>query len=124
MALLPAPSHTLCSEDAPPTPAPQVGRYGEDVFDFSAERVTASVSESLQRLQTDYIDIIQCHDIEFGDLDLVSRGRAEGRKGQGARGPGDKTRRTAGDSGWGSEERRRVPTFSPRVLSASSLLRW
>ena len=29
----------------------QVGRYGETTFDFSAARVTASVHESLQRLQ-------------------------------------------------------------------------
>lgn len=49
----------------------KVGRYGQDEFDFSAERVIASVSESLDRLQTDYIDIIQCHDIEFGDLDKI-----------------------------------------------------
>lgn len=51
----------------------KVGRYGPEQqhFDFSAARVTASVQESLQRLQTDYIDIIQCHDIEFGDLDQV-----------------------------------------------------
>lgn len=51
----------------------KVGRYGPEQqhFDFSAARVTASVHESLQRLQTDYIDIIQCHDIEFGDLDQV-----------------------------------------------------
>lgn len=44
----------------------------ESKFDFSAERVTASVRESLQRLQTDYIDIIQCHDIEFADLSQAS----------------------------------------------------
>ncbi len=51
----------------------KVGRYGPDVehFNFSASRVTASVQESLERLQTSYIDIIQCHDIEFGDLDQV-----------------------------------------------------
>lgn len=51
----------------------KVGRYGADPqdFDFSAERVTASVMESLERLQTSYIDIIQCHDIEFGDVDQV-----------------------------------------------------
>jgi L-galactose dehydrogenase len=42
-----------------------------DQFDFSAARVTASVDESMQRLGVDYIDIIQCHDIEFGDLDQV-----------------------------------------------------
>lgn len=53
--------------------ATKVGRYGPEVkdFDFSAARVTRSVHESLARLQISYIDIIQCHDIEFGDLDVV-----------------------------------------------------
>ena len=51
--------------------ATKVGRYNSAVFDFSAKRVTASVDESLYRLQTDYIDLIQCHDIEFGSLDQV-----------------------------------------------------
>ncbi|EFJ19954.1 hypothetical protein SELMODRAFT_153099 [Selaginella moellendorffii] len=46
------------------------GRYG-DGFDFSAQRVLKSVDESLERLNLDYIDIIQCHDIEFGSLDQV-----------------------------------------------------
>lgn len=46
------------------------GRYG-DGFDFSAERVIRSVDESLVRLRLDYVDILQCHDIEFGDLDRV-----------------------------------------------------
>lgn len=50
----------------------KVGRYGDDKFDFSAERVTLSVEESMNRLNVDYIDIIQCHDIEFGDLDQVA----------------------------------------------------
>ncbi|GLC38508.1 hypothetical protein PLESTB_001733100 [Pleodorina starrii] len=51
----------------------KVGRYGADPrdFDFSAARVTRSVAESLERLQVPYIDIIQCHDIEFGDLDQI-----------------------------------------------------
>lgn len=49
----------------------KVGRYGQDVFDFSAERVTRSVDESLERLQVSYIDIIQCHDIEFASLDQI-----------------------------------------------------
>ena len=49
----------------------KVGRYGQEEFDFSASRVTASVQESLKRLQLDHIDLIQCHDIEFGDLDQV-----------------------------------------------------
>ncbi|CAG9464025.1 unnamed protein product [Pedinophyceae sp. YPF-701] len=53
--------------------ATKVGRYGpeEKDFDFSADRVKRSVAESLARLQIPYIDIIQCHDIEFGDLDQV-----------------------------------------------------
>ncbi|KAM3742559.1 hypothetical protein ACB098_07G077100 [Castanea mollissima] len=46
------------------------GRYAEG-FDFSADRVTKSIDESLARLQLDYVDILQCHDIEFGSLDQV-----------------------------------------------------
>ena len=51
--------------------ATKVGRYGPDDFDFSAKRVIASVDESLRRLGVDYVDVIQCHDIEFGSLDQV-----------------------------------------------------
>jgi L-galactose dehydrogenase len=53
--------------------ATKVGRYGHtaDDFDFSAQRVTASVDESLARIGVDHIDVIQCHDIEFGDLDQI-----------------------------------------------------
>jgi L-galactose dehydrogenase len=43
------------------------GRYDNDCFDFSAARVTASIDESLERLRTDYVDLLQAHDIEFGD---------------------------------------------------------
>lgn len=51
--------------------ATKVGRYSDDAFDFSAERVKRSVQESLDRLGTGHIDLIQCHDIEFGSLDQV-----------------------------------------------------
>jgi L-galactose dehydrogenase len=51
--------------------ASKVGRYGDSEFDFSAARVTASVEESLSRLGTDHLDLVQCHDIEFGDLDQI-----------------------------------------------------
>lgn len=51
--------------------ATKCGRYGGDTFDFSAGRVTASIHESLARLQLDYVDILHCHDIEFGDLDQI-----------------------------------------------------
>ncbi|PKA50467.1 L-galactose dehydrogenase [Apostasia shenzhenica] len=46
------------------------GRYA-DGFDFSAERVTRSIDESLERLRLDYVDILHCHDIEFGSLDQI-----------------------------------------------------
>ncbi|KAI5661268.1 hypothetical protein M9H77_20591 [Catharanthus roseus] len=46
------------------------GRYKEG-FDFSAERVTKSIDESLERLQLDYVDILHCHDIEFVSLDQI-----------------------------------------------------
>ncbi len=51
--------------------ATKVGRYGAADFDFSAARVLASIDESLKRLQVEYIDLIQCHDIEFGDLNEI-----------------------------------------------------
>ena len=53
--------------------ATKCGRYGHKLehFDFSAERVTRSVDESLARLGVDYLDIIQAHDIEFGDMNQV-----------------------------------------------------
>jgi L-galactose dehydrogenase len=47
--------------------ATKCARYGLADFDFSAERVTRSADESLQRLQTDYLDILHVHDVEFGD---------------------------------------------------------
>ena len=49
----------------------KVGRYDKDVFDFSAPRVTKSVDESLIRLGIDHIDMIICHDIEFGSLKQI-----------------------------------------------------
>ncbi len=51
--------------------ATKCGRYGFDEFDFSAQRVTASIDESLRRLQTDYIDLFQVHDVEFGDVEQI-----------------------------------------------------
>ena len=53
----------------------KVGRYGEDghnTWDYSAERVTRSVYESMERLHVDYIDLINVHDIEFADLRQVA----------------------------------------------------
>lgn len=49
----------------------KAGRYGGDQFDFSAERLTRSIDESLKRLNTDYVDMLFLHDIEFGSLRQV-----------------------------------------------------
>ncbi len=52
----------------------KVGRYGENgvnSWDYSAKRVTASVYESMERLNVDYLDLINVHDIEFADLQQV-----------------------------------------------------
>lgn len=52
----------------------KVGRYGEDgknTWDYSADRVTRSVYESMERLNIDFIDIINVHDVEFADLNQI-----------------------------------------------------
>ncbi|MBM7572445.1 aldo/keto reductase [Aquibacillus albus] len=49
----------------------KAGRYGENEFDFSKNRITKSLEESLQRLGTDYVDILLLHDIEFGSYNQV-----------------------------------------------------
>ncbi len=52
----------------------KVGRYGENgvnMWDYSAKRVTDSVYESMKRLNIDYIDLINVHDVEFADLNQV-----------------------------------------------------
>jgi len=43
------------------------GRFDDDGFDFSYDGIINMCEESLIRLQTDYIDVYQLHDIEFGD---------------------------------------------------------
>ena len=51
--------------------ATKVGRYDTASFDFTREKVTRSVEESLARLGVDHIDLIQCHDVEYGSLDQI-----------------------------------------------------
>ena len=55
--------------------ATKCGRYGmiedDGGFDFSAERVTRSIDESLTRLKTDHVDVLQVHDIEFGGREQI-----------------------------------------------------
>ena len=47
------------------------GRYGFDQFDFSEKAVVRGLEGSLRRLRTDYVDILQAHDVEFGSIDEV-----------------------------------------------------
>ncbi|MBY9078333.1 aldo/keto reductase [Paenibacillus sp. HN-1] len=49
----------------------KAGRYGESTFDFTAKRILSSVEESLDRLHTDYLDILFLHDIEFVPADII-----------------------------------------------------
>ena len=54
--------------------ATKAGRYDKDRdtgFDFSAQRIIRSVEESLTRLRTDYIDVFQVHDIEYGRKEQI-----------------------------------------------------
>jgi L-galactose dehydrogenase len=51
--------------------ATKCGRYGSDQFDFSAATITARLEDSLKRLRTDYVDLLQAHDVEFGDVRQV-----------------------------------------------------
>jgi aryl-alcohol dehydrogenase-like predicted oxidoreductase len=41
------------------------GRYGTRDFDYSPTTIRESVKKSLERLQTDYLDVVHLHDIEF-----------------------------------------------------------
>jgi len=51
--------------------ATKVGQYGTGEFDFSASRTIRSLDESCARLGVDHIDLLQCHDIEFADLNQI-----------------------------------------------------
>lgn len=81
------------------------GRIGKDEFDYSPNAIRESVKRSLSRLQTEYIDTIYLHDVEFvatpvlpkatGDhttslaAEKVEYGLDEGSEGK-VRGEGDK----------------------------------
>jgi aryl-alcohol dehydrogenase-like predicted oxidoreductase len=59
---VPRDSYTLCTK---------LGRYAPAHFDFSAKRVAESIDVSLERMKTDHLDIILCHDIEFVDMNQI-----------------------------------------------------
>lgn len=49
----------------------KIGRYGPKKadFDYSKERVRRSVETSMERMGTDYLDIVFAHDVEFVSVD-------------------------------------------------------
>lgn len=49
----------------------KAGRYGLADFDYSEKRVRESVENSLRLMNTDYLDILQLHDIEHVPLERV-----------------------------------------------------
>ena len=53
--------------------ATKIGSYSEarGDYDYSAARTERSLHASLQRLGVDYVDLIQCHDIEFAESDQI-----------------------------------------------------
>lgn len=51
--------------------ATKIGRFGQAEFDFSAARTYRSLDESLARMGLDYVDVLQAHDLEFGDLNQI-----------------------------------------------------
>jgi L-galactose dehydrogenase len=51
--------------------ATKCGRYGRETFDFSANGIVREFEQSLRRLRTEYVDLLQAHDIEFGDVEQI-----------------------------------------------------
>ncbi len=54
----------------------KVGRYGKNGknhWDYSEKKTMESVYESMERLNIDYVDLINIHDIEFADLELLCK---------------------------------------------------
>lgn len=49
----------------------KVGRISGDQFDYSATWVRKSIARSLERLNTSYLDVVYCHDVEFVTGDEV-----------------------------------------------------
>lgn len=51
--------------------ATKVGRIALNDFDYSASWVHKSIERSLKRLDTSYLDMVYCHDVEFVTRDQV-----------------------------------------------------
>lgn len=49
------------------------GRYGMAEFDYTPTRIRASVKRSLERLHTEYLDVVHLHDVEFVGTEVAPR---------------------------------------------------
>ncbi|KAH7033156.1 NADP-dependent oxidoreductase domain-containing protein [Microdochium trichocladiopsis] len=47
----------------------KVGRIAENEFNYSPEWIRTSVSRSLERFRTSYLDVVFCHDVEYVSTD-------------------------------------------------------
>jgi aryl-alcohol dehydrogenase-like predicted oxidoreductase len=56
----------------------KTGRFGWNEFDFSFDRIIRSAEESMKRLNVDYIDILNLHDIEYSDGFYFEQSMSEG----------------------------------------------
>ena len=58
----------------------KVGRVAGDEFDYSPPWIRRSIQRSLQRLRTNYLDVVYCHDVEFVSQEEVVRAVKELRR--------------------------------------------
>lgn len=58
----------------------KVGRISSSEFNYSASWVRKSIGKSLDRLRTDYLDVVYCHDVEFVSSEEVLTAVVELRK--------------------------------------------
>lgn len=51
------------------------GRYGvgKEAFDYSPDTVRRSIERSLKRMNTDYLDVVYLHDVEFIAEEIMPR---------------------------------------------------
>ncbi|KAJ7937392.1 Aldo/keto reductase [Mycena leptocephala] len=49
------------------------GRYGPAEFDYAPTKIRESVKRSLERLHTDYFDVVHLHDVEFVATEVTPR---------------------------------------------------
>jgi len=56
----------------------KTGRFGWNEFDFSFDRIIRSAEESMKRLNVEYLDILNLHDIEYSDCLYFEQSMNEG----------------------------------------------